>query len=110
MPLIYVTGISTSGKSAVLHELRARGFQALGVDEDGYGRWIHRESGRVRQPPPTQGDLDAHHWYTEHDWVLDIEKIARLKDRLSGSHDEVFLCGVAAGDADARDSFDVVCA
>lgn len=110
MPLTYVTGISTSGKSAVLEELRARGFQALGIDEDGYGRWIHRESGRVRESPPLQSDVDAHQWYRDHNWVLDIDKIARLKRRLSGRNGKVFLCGVAVGDADAWPHFEVVCA
>jgi dephospho-CoA kinase len=35
MGLIYVTGISGSGKSTVRAELRARGFFAHDVDEDG---------------------------------------------------------------------------
>ncbi|HET9898538.1 MAG TPA: hypothetical protein VFQ44_26725 [Streptosporangiaceae bacterium] len=35
MSLYYVTGLSGTGKSAVLTELRARGYLARGVDEDG---------------------------------------------------------------------------
>jgi uridine kinase len=42
MPLVYVTGISGSGKSAVLQELRQRAHKAVGVDEDGYARWLDR--------------------------------------------------------------------
>jgi hypothetical protein len=45
MPLCYVTGLSGTGKSAARAELRARGYRALGVDEDGYGDWISRVTG-----------------------------------------------------------------
>lgn len=111
MPLIYVTGISASGKSSVLEELRStRGFEAYGVDEDGYGRWLNRCSRQVDQFPSEQQHLDIHDWFNEHDWVLDVEKIARLKDRSDADNKPVFLCGVAAGDADAWAYFDVVCA
>ena len=34
MALLYVTGLSGTGKSAVLSELLARGCHARGVDED----------------------------------------------------------------------------
>jgi hypothetical protein len=110
MPLIYVTGISASGKSAVLVELRSRGFAAYGVDEDGYGRWLNRRTGKEDVFPDERRDLDLHEWFGEHDWVLDIEKIARLKDGTIGDDEPVFLCGVAIGDADAWTYFDVVCA
>jgi hypothetical protein len=36
MALFCVTGLSGTGKSAVLSELRVRGYHARGVDEDGY--------------------------------------------------------------------------
>jgi predicted ATPase len=67
MPLIYVTGVSTAGKSSVLGELRRRGYAAFGVDEDGYGVFVHRESQRVVEPPLE--DVDPHDWYREHAWV-----------------------------------------
>jgi hypothetical protein len=110
MPLIYVTGISGSGKSAVLNELRSRGHAAYGVDEDGYGRWLGRRSGEESRFPHGQHGLDIHEWFSEHEWVLDIEKIARLKDRSDRDGTLVFLCGVAAGDAEAWKYFSVVCA
>jgi thymidylate kinase len=42
MSLIYVTGLSGAGKSAVLDELVARGCEARGVDEDGYEEGYRR--------------------------------------------------------------------
>ena len=109
MPLIYVTGISGSGKSAVLRELRARGYLAYGVDEDEYGKWVNLRSGE-EEPFPYESDLDIHEWYTDHLWTLDIGKITSLRERSDNDDSLVFLCGVAAGDAEAWEYFDVVCA
>lgn len=110
VPLVYVTGISGSGKSAVLRELRRRGYEAFGVDEDGYGSWVDRRTGEERTYPSDSEELDPHEWYADHDWVLDVHKIAELKDRVDRDAILVFLCGVAAGDAKAWEYFDVVCA
>jgi hypothetical protein len=110
VPLVYVTGISGSGKSAVLHELRRRGHSAFGVDEDGYGRWLDRRTGEERTYPAENKAVDPHEWYADHRWVLDVDKIAELKRRVDRDGTLVFLCGVAAGDAEAWEYFDVVCA
>src|SRR4051794_13555729 len=107
MPLIYVTGVSTAGKSTVLGELRRRGYVALGVDEDGYGVFVHRHSQRVVEPPPE--DVDPHGWYPDHAWVLDVQKIARLPAGVGVDGSLAFLCGVAAGESDAWRYFDLVC-
>ena len=76
MPLVYVTGISGAGKSAVLQELRRRGYEAFGVDEDGYGRWLDGRTGQGRTYPVENEALDPHEWYADHDWVLDVDKMA----------------------------------
>jgi hypothetical protein len=110
VPLVYVTGISGAGKSAVLQELRRRGYEAFGVDEDGYGRWLDRRTGQARIYPIENEALDPHEWYADHDWVLDVDKIAALKRHADRDVTLVFLCGVAAGDAEAWRYFDVVCA
>jgi len=56
--LFYVTGLSGPGKSAVLAELRARGYQARGVDEDGYADWINRVTGTPDDFSPDDPDLE----------------------------------------------------
>jgi hypothetical protein len=63
MALFYVTGLSGTGKSAVLSELRARGYHARGVDEDGYANWINRAAGTLDDFPRDAPDLDLHAWY-----------------------------------------------
>lgn len=60
MPLIYVTGLPGTGKSAVLHELQVRGFEAHGTDEDGLAdpvtiqrRPTRREDNAFGKHPPS---------------------------------------------------------
>jgi hypothetical protein len=99
MSLWYMTGLSGAGKSAVLRELRARGFAAHGVDENGYADWISRETGEP-QAMPALADLDFRSWYLTHDWVLSLPRITELSHQAAESADPVFLCGVANGDKD----------
>src|SRR4051812_12070496 len=106
MPLIYVTGVSTAGKSTVLGELRRRGYTAFGVDEDGYGVFVRRDGRTVVEPPPE--DVDPHEWYPDHAWVLDVQKIAQLAERVEVDGSVVFLCGVAARQSEAWRYFDLV--
>jgi hypothetical protein len=80
------------------------------VHEDGYGRWVDRRTGQARTYPAESKTLDPHEWYADHDWVLDVSKIAELKKRVDRDATLVFMCGVAAGDAEAWEYFDVVCA
>ena len=56
---VLLTGMSGTGKSALVHELRGRGYTALDADEDGYsepredGRWgwrADRVSSLLAQP------------------------------------------------------------
>jgi hypothetical protein len=97
MPLLYVTGLSGAGKSAVLRELQVRGFSVYGVDEDGYADWINRETGDP-EAMPGLADLDFRTWYLTHDWILSLPRITELSRRAEKSGGPVFLCGVADGD------------
>ena len=53
MALFYVTGLSGTGKSAVLRELLIRGYHARGVDEDGYADWLSLAAGTRTTTPAT---------------------------------------------------------
>jgi hypothetical protein len=73
MGLCFVTGVSGTGKSAVLGELRARGCLARGVDEDGYADWVSRRTGAAEVIPQGDPEFDIHAWYRAHDWVPNAE-------------------------------------
>ena len=109
MPLLYVTGLAATGKSAILAELLARGYRAYGVDEDGYADWISQETG-APEPMPALADLDFPTWYKTHYWVLNGPRIAELSQQAAESGDPVFLCGVAEGDKDVWPLFSQVIA
>jgi hypothetical protein len=70
---------------------------------------LDRRTGEIRTYLGNESP-DPHEWYAEHDWVLDVEKIAELKRRVDREQTVVFLCGVAAGDSEAWEYFDAVCA
>jgi dephospho-CoA kinase len=110
MPLIFITGMSGSGKSSVIRELSRRGFEAHGVDEEGYADWVSLETGKIKPYPhdnPPVGD-DLHKWFADHDWVLSLERIGELKAKADAENKLIFLAGVANGDKDVWHLFDKV--
>lgn len=110
MPLVYVTGMSGSGKSAVLRELSRRGHEAHGVDEEGYADWVDRENGLVAPFPHDDPDLDVHAWHRRHRWVLSAVRVRDLQRRAANSDGPVFLAGVAEEEDRVWHLFDKVVA
>lgn len=106
MPLIYVTGVSGTGKSTILYELRRRGFEAHGVDEHEYAQWRHRKSGEIKEFPYKESTPKIHDWYKQYAWVLHQEKIAELKQRSDQENKTIFLCGSAEEERNVRRYFD----
>lgn len=107
MALFYVTG---TGKSAVLGELRARGYYARGVDADGYADWVNPATGRPDPFPRNDPDFDFHAWYAAHDWVLSARRIGVLRRAAARVGKPAFLCGVADGENAVWHLFDKVVA
>ena len=110
MTLYYVTGLSGTGKSAILRELRARGCQARGVDEDGYADWVNRITGRPDAFPRDDPGFDFHAWYAAHYWVLSVRRVSVLSRAAARLAEPVFLCGSASGDDVVWQLFDKVIA
>jgi thymidylate kinase len=92
--LYYITGLSGTGKSTVLKELLKRGYNAHGVDEEGFANWHDKASSKVVDFPHNQKDIDMHAWFAKHDWILDVNKVASLKN-LYADEEPIFLCGSA---------------
>lgn len=104
MALIYVTGISGSGKSTVLHELRSRGYTAFGTDEDGIASFHDRKTGERLENPPTEAAQRTPEWRKQYVWRITPECVRELKDE---SRDrDIFLCGVAENEDEVWGMFD----
>lgn len=108
MPLIYITGMSGSGKSTVLHELEALGYETHGVDELGYADWVDRKTGAIIPFPEDEDSVDIHAWYKKHRWVLSVDRISKLKQQADADDKLVFLGGIAEGEEDVWQYFDKV--
>jgi dephospho-CoA kinase len=97
MPLIYITGISGSGKSSVCKKLKKRGYTAFDTDKDGVAYFYHNETDQ----PVTERishEERTPEWRSQHTWKALRETVEKLADQ---SQDEpVFLCGVTNNDAD----------
>lgn len=110
MGLCFITGVSGTGKSTVLRELRERGCLARGVDEDGYADWVSRRTGTAEAIPHDDPGFDIHAWYRAHDWVLNARRVSVLSRAAARCGRPVFLCGSALGEAGVWHLFDRVVA
>lgn len=74
--LIYVTGVSGTGKSAVCSELVARGYEARDADH-GIGGWFRIADG-AEVPRPSVDDYRTSEWYAVHQWGYSVERVAQF--------------------------------
>jgi dephospho-CoA kinase len=101
VPLVFITGISGAGKSAVCEELCRRGYDAHDSDREGNAVWVHRSTGDVTanaEAADRSGD-----WLEEHEWRLVRSKVEALA--LRGKDQLVFLCGAVANENEVWDLF-----
>lgn len=95
--LIFITGISTSGKSTMTKELSKRGYEAHDLEHNGISAWFHKEKGTrdaefAQVTDRSKEWADAHEWRVSIDWVNDIAKKAAGKP--------IFLCGGGVNEKD----------
>ena len=90
MPLVYVTGISGAGKSAVCDELQRRGYDAHDTDREGNAVWVNHETGEITAKAAGLDDRPPS-WLDHNDWRMVPERVQDLAARASGRL--VFLCG-----------------
>lgn len=107
MSLIYVTGISGSGKTTVAKQLSKRGYEAYDADGDGFNSWHNKIAGK-RIETPENVDLHTPEWYKKHTWKTSRKKIKELAGR--GKNKLIFLCGVSSNENELWDLFSkVIC-
>jgi uridine kinase len=103
MSLVWVTGNSGVGKSAVCKELQSRGLVAVDADWDGYNSWINRFSGEVVLDPPYPVPAG---WLDDYAWRTSRTKVEMLAAR--ARKELIFLCGSSENEAEICDLFDLV--
>lgn len=107
MPLIYITGISVSGKSAVRTELLKRGYEAHGTDEDGIANFHNNETGEI-VGNPIDAPSRTKEWREQHTWKISREAVEKLAEKAKTTNKPIFLCGVAGNDGEVWDLFSQV--
>jgi dephospho-CoA kinase len=93
--LVYVTGISGAGKSAVCGELRRRGFEAHDTDQDENAVWVNRTTGQVTAVAGAD-ERSRPGWLEDQEWRVVPSKVQALAERADGRL--VFLCGSTANE------------
>ena len=92
--LIYVTGVSGTGKSALCAELVARGYDPRDADR-GIGGWFRIGDG-VEVARPSVDGYRTQEWYAVHQWGYSVERVARFASEVSDGVG--FLCGSGANE------------
>jgi hypothetical protein len=104
---ILVNGISGSGKTAGCHELRARGFEAHDVDEDGFKSWHGKANDAlaVDQRPWSQTTVE---WRNRYWLKIERHRVEALAATAAARAVPTFLCGTGPNEDAIWDLFDKV--
>jgi dephospho-CoA kinase len=107
MSLIYITGLSGSGKSTVCREIKKMGFEAHDADGEGINNWYKTSSGKIA----SREEIDKPHtndWYKKFSWQTSENKVKKLA--LRAKNKLIFVCGTSANEEKAWHIFDkVIC-
>jgi thymidylate kinase len=94
--LIYITGVPGSGKSAVCHELKRRGYAAHDVD-NGIAFFYNNATGKsIDEHVPAEDRTPD--WRAQHSWRAKREAVEAVA--AGAGSGPSFLCGITANDAD----------
>jgi gluconate kinase len=102
--LIYVTGVSGSGKSKLCEELVRRGHDAHDSDREGNASFVSRMSGEHVPAPSLDGRTPA--FVAEFEWRFIRSAIERFAAR--AADETVFFLGTAGNEREVWDLFDLV--
>ncbi len=100
MSLIFITGVSGSGKSTICEELNKRGYKAFDGDSGGLTVWQNKETGR--EIPWSEID-NTPEWYALHSWNISRNKIQELARQYPDQ--TIFIGANTANEDEIRDLF-----
>ncbi len=100
MNKFYITGISGTGKSALVKEPGKRGVRAFDIDAvPGLCHWKNKLTGeRAKYQSGVGKD-----WIEAHDWICDKDKLMKLLD---DKDDIMVVAGIASNQDEYLDLFD----
>jgi shikimate kinase len=101
MPLIFVTGISTSGKSSVARELSKRGYEAYDTEHGGMSAWYDKATGERAAGFNEMPERTAT-WLDRHEWRISTDRITRLAKKAAKENKPIFICGGSANEPEVR--------
>lgn len=104
MPLVYITGIETAGKTTACNELINRGFEAYDIDE-GIAHYYDKTSGEQSEWL-SSADQRTPEWHQRNAYMMDRAHVQRLADEAKNKL--IFLCGTTQHDEVVLDLFDKV--
>lgn len=107
MALIYITGISGTGKTAVAAALKAHGHEAYDADGEGFNSWYDRKTNK-KVKVPEGVNPHTREWQEKNIWNMSREKMEELAAKAKNK--TIFFCGVTANEREMWDLFSkVIC-
>jgi broad-specificity NMP kinase len=102
--LVWVTGLSGTGKSSVAVCLRELGYSSVDVDDHGISGWRSHSTGEIVPSPPL-GQRPAD-WLDRFAWSIDSSRVDEV--RREADNRLVFLVGAVENEAEILALADVV--
>jgi broad-specificity NMP kinase len=105
MLLIFITGMSGTGKTTVKDELIRRGYTTYDTDDYGLTVWINKQTG---QPYESNSNIQygTPEFYFAFLWTLQTDKV--LEKAKHAESECVFMCGVPGNWREVMPMFDIV--
>jgi adenylate kinase family enzyme len=92
MPLIFITGISTSGKSTIAAELSHRGYEAYDTEHNSMSAWLNKATGQRTAEFNEMPERTAA-WLKQHEWRIDTERVEELAQKAHRNGAIIVICG-----------------
>src|SRR5450631_2987115 len=103
-PIYLITGPSGAGKTTLANHLTAQGYTCIDADSTpGLCYYVNKNN----KPVPYPAGADAN-WWSAHNYVWELDRLAKLIGSLNAAGGPIFLCGNAGNIKKAKDMFKTI--